>query len=444
MLPSIATKSINSVTTDSRGNVWFTLSGANAFGYFNTTNQAYTYYNLTQLTNRTNNFPFGIALDPNGIAWIAETGASRVGRLDPSNCIDPSNCSFQEFKLPQPNSSPIEIFIDNSRELWITSYWYTNSGNSPQSGSTLTRFDSATRQITREYNLSAAGILTPVGVAVDQNEHAWIGDHAGSWLGEVNTVTGEVRLHRTSLPPLNPNPQNLTDRVFDASITFVNDVVLGIDGTPWFIEHIGARVGHYIPSNDSVVEYNIPTQTPITLWLAADQTGGLWFTEEYGNKLGFLNTKNAVPSFEATPSSINSIVIPGSSTTFAISVSNESPNPINITAGVENTAIFFGPVTGVTLPAGATKQIAIQMSSSSYLLSGNYTSGRLASLAPIIKVTDGYVNYPIAILANVTNSSFNPSVLLAAVAGSIIIVALATGTMLLYNKKKNNHQTDSN
>jgi streptogramin lyase len=432
ILSSYATKSINSIATDSEGNVWFTLSAANAFGYFNTTDQAFTYYNLTQLTHRTySNFPFGITLDSNGIAWIAETGASRIGKFDISNG------SFQEYALPQPNASPLEIYVDSNHELWITSYWYTN-GNNPQSGSTLTRFDPASQEIIRQYNLSVAGILTPVGVAVDQSNHAWIGDHAGSWLGEVNALTGEVKLHRTSLPPLNPHPQNLTDRVFDASITLVNDVVLGNDGTPWFIEHIGARVGHYIPSNETIVEYNIPTQTPITLWMAADLTGGLWFTEEFGNKLGFLDTRHAAPPFEATPSSINALVVPGASTTFTVNVTNLSPNPINITAGVENTPSFFGPLTNIVLPAGASRQVAIQMSSSSYLLSGNYTSGILATLAPIIKVTDGNVNYPIAILADVTNSPFNAAVLLDAAAGSIVIIALATGTMLLYNRKKNN------
>ncbi len=437
ILPSYATKAINSVATDPKGNVWFTFSSANAFGTFNTTSQAFTYYNLTKLNGRSYNFPFGITVDSNEIVWIAETGASRIGRLDPTNG------SFHEYTLPQPNASPLEIYIDNSHSLWITSYWYTN-GNNPQSGRTLTKFDPATHQISREYNLSDTGIFTPVGVVVDDNGRAWIGDHAGSWLGEVNTITGVVKLHRTSLPPLNPNPKNLTDRVFDASITLVNDVVLGIDGTPWFIEHIGARLGHYIPANDTLMEYNIPTFTPITLWLASDRTGGIWFTEEYGNKLGYLNTHTATPPFEvSSPTNINALVVPGASTTFTLSIKNLSPNSIKIAAGVENTLSFSGPLTNITILGGASTQVTVEMSSSSSLLPGNYTLARFADLTPVIKVTDGNINYPITVFVEVTGSPFSTTVLLYAAAGSIILIAIFTGTMLLYNKKKNNHLATS-
>ncbi len=433
ILPGSATKAINSVATDPKGNVWFTFASANAFGYFNTTSQTFTYYNLTRLNNRSNNFPFGITVDSNEIAWVAETGTSRIGRLDPANG------SFREYQLPQPNASPLEIFIDNSQNLWITSYWYVN-GNNPHSGRTLTRFDPARQEIVQEYNLSDTGIFTPVGVVVDENGRAWIGDHAGSWLGEVNTITRVVKLHRTSLPPLNPNPKNLTDRVFDASITLVNDVVLGIDGTPWFIEHIGARIGHYIPASDTLIEYNIPTLTPITLWLAADRTGGIWFTEEYGNKLGYLNTHSATPPFSvSSPSSVNAQVTTCGSN-LVISIRNLSPNSINIAAGVENTLSFSGPITDVTISGGASMQVTVEMSSSSSLLPGNYSSARFADLTPVIKVTDGNINYPITVFADVTRTTICPGVLLYAGAGSILAFA-GISAMLLYNKKK--HHEDS-
>lgn len=432
-LPSSAPKTINSLASDSRGNIWFTFSGANAFGYFNITRQAFVYYNLTALTHRSSNFPYGITMDSAGIAWVAETGSSRIARLNPAND------SFTEYLLqynpPQPNTSPIEIFVDTRHFLWITSYWYSNTEKYPESGSTLTKFDPSTGKIIQDFNLSAAGILTPVGVVVDQNDHAWIGDHAGAWFGEVNTRTGEVKLHRTSLPPLNPHPQNLTDRVFDASITLVNDIILGADGTPWFIEHLGGRVGHYIPSNDSVIEYNIPTLTPITLWLAADRTGGIWFTEEYGNKLGFLDTRTATPVFWTIPSSINAVVAPGASTTFTLNVTNLSLNPIKITAGVENTNSFFGPLTNVTILGGAVSQVAVQMSSSPYLLQGNYAQGRFAALAPVIKVTDGNVNYPITVLVVVSGNPYGSTAFLYGAAALIIGIAVFTGTMLIYKPR---------
>lgn len=432
ILPKLATESINSVTTDPHGNVWFTLSGANAFGYFNITNQKFTYYNLTQTTNRTNNFPYGITIDSNGDAWVAEYGASRIGRLDRTNE------SFKEFKLPLPNAIPIEIFINKDNMLWITSYWYLNSPTYSTSGSTLTKFDPSKWQVIQDYNLSSVGIRTPVGVVVDQNGHAWIGDHAGSWFGEVNTFTGEIQLHRTSLPPLRPNAQNLTDRVFGGtSITLVNDVVLGNDGTPWLIEHIGGRVGHYIPASNTLIEYNIPTVTPITLWLAADRTGGIWFTEENGNKLGYLDTNNAAPPFEVTtPSTINAQVTTCGSS-LKITIKNLSPNPINITAGVENTPNFYGPPTTISLTGMASATILVEISSSPYLQAGNYTSVRFADLIPVIKVSDGNINYPTTVLVDVSSVTICPETLLYAATGSIIVFAGLAGTMLLRNKRKN-------
>ncbi len=439
ILSKSSTRIINSVATDSEGNVWFTLSAANAIGYMNTTSQTFTYYNLTLLTHRSaNSFPFGITIDSPGHVWFAELGASRIGSLNPVSR------SLSEYFLPQPNASPVEVYSDKSHIIWVTSYWYTNPPNEPKSGSTLTRLDPSTNY-TRHYDLTTGGIFTPVGVAVDDEGRAWIGDHGGSWLGEVNTLTGDIEIHRTSLPPLVHSPHNLTDRVYGgASFSLVNDVVLATDGTPWFLEHLGGRVGDYIPSTRTLVEYNVPTLTPATLWLAADHQGGIWFTEEVGNKIGYLDTRIASPPFKVSPMTLTSPIPRGASVSLTLTVTNNSTYTLNITAGIENTNQFYGPTRSLTLASGDSQSITVELDSYSYTLLGNYSSALLAPLTPVVKITDGSASYPVTVLVLVTDSSwFTQPIWIYTTLVALAAAVTVMGTALLHGRRRNILRRDS-
>jgi len=412
--------SAQDLTTDPRGDLWFTLLGANAIGSFNISSRSFSYYNLTAITGRTENLPFSITSDQTGTIWFTEAGASRIAKLNPVNNL------LREYELPQPNATPYGIFIDSNHTLWVTSYWYTSSTTNQTSGSTLFEFNPATGQ-NRSYELSAGSVLTPTTVVVDSSGRAWIGDHANSWLAEVNTVTGEIKLHRTSVAPGN------------YYATLANSPVLGLDGTPWFIEHLGGRIGPYIPSNDTLIEYNIPTPNPITYWLVTDRKGGLWFTEQQTNKLGYFDMRSAEPPFLVSPTSLSANITCGQPQIFEINVTDVSPNPLSLTANVGRSNYFSGTSTNVTLSPGELKTVPVAFDSKC-TFPGDYSTRRLAPLEPVISITNGGVNYPISInLILAAAPSLSQLVLLYVVIGGIVIAG--TGAIVIAYRRRRNHQS---
>jgi len=48
-----------------------------------------------------------------GCLWFCESGASKIGRLDPNDH------SFKEFTVPTPNATPIGIIPGPNDDLWF-------------------------------------------------------------------------------------------------------------------------------------------------------------------------------------------------------------------------------------------------------------------------------------------------------------------------------------
>ncbi len=300
----------------------------------------------------------------------------------------------------------------------------------------MTRLNVSSGQMS-SFDLSGTGMVTPVGLAVDQSDHVWMGDHAGSWLGEFDIATGKVKLHWGSLPPLVPNYRTLIDRGgYELSLISYN-VVLGKDGTPWFMQHLAGRVGHYIPSTDSMVEYNIPTPYPLTPFIATDKAGGIWFTESAGNKLGYLDSLNAQPPFSVSPHAISKSLIKGFSTDLTFNVTNTSPYTINLTYGIDSSNYFGSPLANTTISAGNTQTLSVVMNSSStYLQPGNYGDGRFAYAVPVITVTDGKVNYAIPVTVFVVAADLNlPSWFYPTVVGILVLTIASASTFLYWQTK---------
>ena len=81
----------------------------------------------------------------------------------------------------------------------------------------------------------------------------------------------------------------LRDRACPAGIT------AGPDGGVWFAESscgddVG-RIGRIDPSTDAIQEWPLKTKQPY-LWNIVSRDSDLWFTENFANKIGHINTKN--------------------------------------------------------------------------------------------------------------------------------------------------------
>src|ERR1700752_3835689 len=57
--------------------------------------------------------PYIAVENRDGCLWFCESGASRIGRLDPKSY------RFTEFALPTANATPIGIIADQDGNLWF-------------------------------------------------------------------------------------------------------------------------------------------------------------------------------------------------------------------------------------------------------------------------------------------------------------------------------------
>ena len=81
-------------------------------------------------------------------------------------------------------------------------------------------------------------------------------------------------------------------------------LALGPDGTVWFTESAGNRIGRMNPDGSGLVEYPLPhaDSSPRIIALGAD--GNLWFSEHTGNRLGTIAPDGRITEFPIpTPAS---------------------------------------------------------------------------------------------------------------------------------------------
>src|SRR5436190_16587140 len=60
-----------------------------------------------------NSGPYICVEGPDGALWFCESGAAKIGRLDPATA------AFTEFEIPTRNATPIGITVGGDGNLWF-------------------------------------------------------------------------------------------------------------------------------------------------------------------------------------------------------------------------------------------------------------------------------------------------------------------------------------
>ena len=121
-------KSTYSVAVDRDDTVWFAANvPANTIGKVNAKTGKLTTYVVP-----TKGYLRRIELDSQGIVWIGEYGAGKIGRFDPKTE------TFKEYALPGPDPTPYSLGIDKNGHIWYSSH----------NMDVLGRLDPATGQVT--------------------------------------------------------------------------------------------------------------------------------------------------------------------------------------------------------------------------------------------------------------------------------------------------------
>ena len=145
-------------------------------------------------------------------------------------------------------------------------------------------------------NLTTDGVATefalpnpgsgPTTIALAPDGTLWFTESAGNRIGRMNPDGSGLREY-----PL-PNP-NSSPRI----------IALGSDGNMWFSEHTGNRMGRITPDG-TISGFPIPTPNSFPRAIALGSDGNIWFGEFGGGKIGRVTPQGVITEFPIpTPNS---------------------------------------------------------------------------------------------------------------------------------------------
>jgi streptogramin lyase len=257
---------------------------------------------ISELPLSTDANPYGIAIDPQGVVWFAETGSSKLARYEPTTG------TFTEFSLPQGGSRPFYITLDQEGSIWASETQYNQ----------IVRFDPLANTF-KQYPLPTSGAV-PGGIAVDKGGNIWFTEEIAGKIGKLDPLTGLIT--EFTIPTADAIPiQIVTDS--HGSVWFTeskggrigsvdtqrgvitefqpkNGTLLGPtgitsspDGSVWFTEHAGNRITRFDPNNETFQSFTIPTAQAFPFGITY-HANRLWFVEHIANAIGNLDLATGI------------------------------------------------------------------------------------------------------------------------------------------------------
>jgi streptogramin lyase len=167
-----------------------------------------------------------------------------------------------------------DVTVDNEGMVWFSEI----------AVATLVKMNPATGE-TRD--IRPEGTVSIRGITVDPQDNLWFGDFLGHRFGKLNVKTGAVKFYK----PPTPNA------------TVYGVTYNPVDGNMWFADMSGNNITRFDPKTEHFSEYPIPQRPDRSYarFIGADVKGRVWFTEYFGDRIGFVD-----PSGESTGSQVTS------------------------------------------------------------------------------------------------------------------------------------------
>jgi streptogramin lyase len=177
-------------------------------------------------------------------------------------------------------------------------------------------------------------------------------------------------------------------------------------GNVWFNEHYANKIALINPQRETLTEFseaNPPITDPTKIQndlSIAPAPGGLWFTSETGNYIGFINASYNPGFTISVTGNDTAVVAPGGSASLALEVSGAWAKPMNVTVSDSENfqstpqAITVTPSVSVVPQGASTFDLGVQVSVGRTLSAGNYTL--------VVTVTNGDVQQSAYIFLVVT------------------------------------------
>jgi virginiamycin B lyase len=225
------------VAVASDGTVWYTAQNAGKLGRLDPESGR-----VDEVELGDGSAPHGVIVGPDGAPWITDGGLNAIVR------VDPSTREVQRFRLPadHPSTNLNTAVFDPRGTLWFTGQSGIYGRLMPDAGS-VDVFD-------------APNGRGPYGIAVTPDGQVYYASLAGSYLGRINTDTGEA----TVLRP--PTADQGTRRV-------------------WSSQYNAGQVAVYDPATERWREWRLPGESPQAYAVYVDDEDKVWLSDFGGNAL---------------------------------------------------------------------------------------------------------------------------------------------------------------
>ena len=218
--------------------------------------------------------PTSLKVDDRGAVWFTEQNAGKVGVFEQRG--------FREFAIPTPVSGPAGIAFDKKRDL----IWFTEKKQSRIGF--VNRLTGAVEELpTPDQNAE------PSTIAVASNGAIWFDERSADYI--VRYLPESGKFDRFLLPTKNSR-------------------VIGVTPDPrqsnkvWFLELSGNILGQLDASDGSIAQFPLPSAGSFPFKLFIDETGSVWLTEVFGNRIAVFNGKRFlefdIPTQNAMPGGI--------------------------------------------------------------------------------------------------------------------------------------------
>ena len=272
-----------------------------------------------------------------------------------------------------------------NKKIWITALAFEKKGVLIRYSITDNKFDI--------FELPT-NIKSPTGIAVDSHGKVWLTDHATSSFYKISPPEDSKNLTSQNIEHVVTSP--LSSRIIGIDYNDISNKSVNLykntlpywikttkDNSIWTNEHVGNKIARFVPDNDTLIEYWIPTQNihysvcdpinssnqcgysnvlqfDVSAESSNDSAGigsGVWFTEQSENKIGFIDLDKVIPiSLSVNPKVIS--LRNGNNSTESIEISINKSNPSldfqeQIQDFTNNGTIFFKPIiSGTFVPNG--------------------------------------------------------------------------------------------
>ena len=322
---------------DQHGNIWFTDEKQNSLWKYEPSSDTFETYKIPARSESFGSI-YPVSLDFDAIGNLYFVGI-RSPTLWFGNTTEMSNNTSQgitEIPLPLQGFEGIDrdlistgsiVTDNNDKSVWISLLAFGHKGQ-------IIRYDT-TEQTFNTYDLPRR-LSSPVGIALEDSGNLWVTDHGTSIFFNFLLDNKNITEFVTSKP---------SERIFGGAEGFSSQAYTlpywihkSDDGSLWFNEHTGNKIAHFLPNNNSLIEYWIPSQNilfsqcdpqgvnmcgianALQLSVGSPSLGAtdgnisssealkndeMWFTEWSENKIGRVDSDRNLPfSVQTSPQEI--------------------------------------------------------------------------------------------------------------------------------------------